>query len=129
MRRDELIWIVGTEPQNGVTLILNHDRVSPHWSLREVAITGEESHLWSCPFEDLELMAMKMEGVETLVMVIDNNFDYLAVFDHVRVHLTIHYGIRRVLISNGQGGVQRWDLLRQVGHVVDDEPLDSIDGR
>jgi len=104
--RRELIWIVGSEADHGIRLGLKHDGVALHGGARVVGIcAGERPRVRQCSFEDLELVAVKMPWVQIAVLVVDDDFDNVVVFDDVRVDLAIYKRIRGVVATHGQSTV------------------------
>lgn len=57
-------WVIGSESDDSITLVLNHERVSSDrrgWQVR--VCSAERTSFGERSFEDLELMAMEMHRV------------------------------------------------------------------
>jgi hypothetical protein len=120
--------VVGAETDDGVAVVLDHDRVTSNGSLgnlirQALVVTGSDVRA----LKDLELVAVQVPRVQIVVVVVDNDFDNIVVLHHEWVNLAVDLGVGGELGANGVGGVKCWDLRRHVGLVVYSETLDPVD--
>ena len=88
--RGKLIWIVGLEPQDCISVVLKHDRISPYGSAGIIRICSvESSRVRKCSFKNLELVPVKMPGMQVAVVIVDHNLDNIVMFDNIRIDAAI----------------------------------------
>src|SRR5690348_16089841 len=68
-----------------------------------------------------------MPWVQVVVVVVDDDLDNIAVVDHEGVDLAVDCGIGRKVLTNGVGGIQGRNILRDVRLVVDGEASNAVD--
>ena len=126
----ELIWVIGAESDHRVSAILHHQRVPSHGRLGVVSIGPREiTCIWGCSLQDLELVAVEVEGVEVGVVIVDDYLDNVAVIEDEWVDGTVDLGIRVIFASYRQSGVEGWDLWGNICNVVEAEARDAVDDR
>ena len=69
--------------------------------------------------EDLEVVAVEMEGVVAGCEVVEDNFDDLALFNYEGVYLAVDLGVLGVL-ADGEEGVDGGYVLVDVAYIVDE---------
>lgn len=132
MAVDELdTRVIGLEPEGDVASGLHTGDITPHWdggSLTWVVVLPVDVSLRCGSSDDLELVAVEMPGVtHGSVSVVDDDFDDVAVLNGKGVGVdTVDGGVHLVLLRYAQGRVEGWDLLRQVGDVVDDGARNAV---
>lgn len=62
-----------------------------------------------------------MPWVQVVIVVVDDDLDNVVVFDDVRVDLAVYKRVRGVVAAHGQSTVKCWNVLTDIGTVVDIE--------
>jgi hypothetical protein len=111
--------VIGFEAEHGVRVGIDLDDVSTRWLGGES--TGAAGVVACSAFRtahDLELVAVEVEGVDGIVLVVDDNVhDSVVTHDEgVDVAVDDRIGVR---VARGGGGVQRRHFLGDVGLAVD----------
>ena len=101
--------VVGDEADGDAHAGIHDHGVTSHGCCGSGVETGPHG-LVACAVDDLELMAMEMEGVGAGVVVVEVDFNDLAVLKNLWVDLAVY--LRILLICRGccQGAEERWDL-------------------
>jgi hypothetical protein len=127
MDERKLIWVVGSEADNCVGVVLKHNCISLH----RILVMGP---ICTIPFtstrqrslEDLELMAVKMPRMKIGVVIVDDNLDDTTVWEDEWIDVTIDGRVRGELLVDCQSRVKGWHLLRDVSIVVDGKSSSSV---
>lgn len=132
MAVDELnARVVGLEAEDDVASCLNAGDIAPHWhwvSLTWVVALTVDVGVRCGTSDNLELVAVKMPRVTARGFVVDDDFNDVAVLNGEGVGVDAVDGrVHLVLLRDTQGGVEGWDLLRQVRDVIDDSTGNTID--
>lgn len=120
--------VVCLEPENGVRLREDRDSIPLGWLL---VVGSDVVRAWPVTstgvnaLKDLEVMAVKMERVNTSIMVVDNNVNNVSVADDERVHSSINCLVG-VEVSSGRSGIESRDFGIHVRGSVDAVPIDSV---
>jgi len=114
--------VVGLEPQHRVRLGHHHDGVAPG-RYRVVLVVGERgagpvARSGGGSAQNLEVVAVQVEGVGDKVVVVDDNVDNVAVRDDEGVHTAVD-GWVGVVLAGCDDGVESWDLGRYIWQPVD----------
>ena len=68
----------------------------------------------------LKGVAVKMEGMAAGVLVVDDNFNHVVVFQDVRVGVNAVDGGVVGVMAGGEGGEDGWDLGGEIGDFVEE---------
>lgn len=111
--------VISFEPQHGVGVGVDVDDVAPRWLGGEATgAAGVVARSALRTAHDLELVAVEVEGVTSVVLVVDDDVHDGVVTHDERVDVAIDDGVG-VGVACGGGGVQRRYLLGDVGLAVD----------
>lgn len=121
--------VIGSEEQDGIAVILHHDRVSAERRRRDVSVvlTREVSSVDIGSLQDLEMVTVQVPRVQVVMVIVDHDLHDLAVLEHEGVDLAIHTRIGGKLLSGRHGRVQAGHLLGPVGLIVDREAGNVVD--
>jgi hypothetical protein len=116
---EEYARVVGFEPEDGIRIAVHSDDIA-HGRLLSEAVCATRVVACSTPWavHYLELVSVKVEGMDSVVMVVYDDVDNVSMGYDERVDIAIDYGIGVVIASRGSG-IQGWDFLRNVGLTVD----------
>ncbi len=92
--------IIRLESPDRVAILVQHDGVSADGCRGDVGgvCAGPDSSVRGRSFEDLELMAVEMHGVEVVMAVVDDKLDDLSVFEYEWIGIdTVDKGIGAVV--------------------------------
>ena len=119
-------WVGGTESQDDIGVRHDGDCVAHR---RVVLVVFIAAWPGACSAvgtgEDLEVVAMEVEGVVGDIIVVDHDLDCVVVVDHKRVHLAVDDRVATG-VSGGGGAVEGRDLLVNVGEVVEARAILSV---
>lgn len=123
--------VVGFESQNHVAVGVDEKGVAPHGHLGKrlscaaAAVFPGAGRLVGAK-DGLEIVAVQVEWVAALIEVVDDNLDNVVSSQDkgMRV-LPVHGGVSG-LVARAERGVERGDLGRLVGDVVEEGIVDSV---
>jgi hypothetical protein len=132
MAVDELdARVVGFEAEDDVASSLHAGDIAPHWhwvGLTWVVALTVGVSVRGGASDDLELVAVKVPRVAVRGFIINDDFNNIAVLNGKRVGVdAVDSRVHLVLLRDAQGGVEGWNLLRQVGNIVDDGAGNTVD--
>ena len=124
--------VFGLEPPYGRGILVQHDSVSSDWGGGQIGVIGPipfPAGVGVSARQYLVLMAVEMHWVQILMFVLDHQLNYFAILEDERVGVDAIDCWISAVVANSEGGVERWNLLRYVGNVVDGETSNAIIGR
>lgn len=101
--------VVGNEAEGDADAGIHDHSVTSHGRCGSTVETGPHG-LVACAVDDLELMAVEMEGVGTGVVVVEIDFNDLAILDNLCINLAVDLGILLICRGCCQGAEERWYL-------------------
>ena len=121
---EEHARVGGLEPQDGVGPGVDGDDVA-HGRLGGEAVGAARvvARPAAGAVHDLELVPVQVEGVDGVVVVVDDDVDDVVGRHDERVDLAVDYGVG-VVVARRRGRVQGRDFLGDVGLAVDTSTKD-----
>lgn len=101
--------VVGYEADRNSDTRIHDNNVTAHGRGRDV-IETRPLRFVACTVDDLELMAVEMEGMGAFVMVVEVDFYDLSVLQNLCVDLAVDLGVLLIGCGCCQGSEERWDL-------------------
>ena len=118
-----LIWIVCDEAKGNITTPVDLDDIATNGSRR--GVNGRSTVHASVSLRALyylEVMAVQMKRMASIIGIVDYYFDYIIVVDHMSVgSAAIDYWVLGIF-PNTQGSIERGYFRLDIGSVVDREP-------
>lgn len=112
--------VVGSEAQDNVAVGPDKEGVAAHWNLRDGLIVGKVASRFGGPYNSLEGVAVKVEGVFAGIIVVQDDFDSLSLLENKGIGVVaIDHGIGGE-IRRSKGCVERRNLWRNVRHIVEE---------
>lgn len=115
--------VVRLEADDKVAVALDDEGVAADRVAGEtdVAVVGERAGVFLGAVDDLELVAVEMEGVLAVVFVVEDDFNDFVVLEDVGDGVcAVDAGVRCVVGADGEGAVKGGDLGEDVGFVVEE---------
>ena len=78
-------WIVSAEAKYYIAIRIDQDGISSHGSLWELDAAGVRSLMLRGSLDHLKVVAVKMEGMLSRIVVVQYNLNHLAFVEHKRI--------------------------------------------
>ena len=111
--------VVGAETEDDVAVGSDHEGVSTHGDFGEGLIVDVVARELLGADDGLEGVAVEMEGVLAWIVVVEDDFDNVVLFENVRVDVDAIDGGIAGCFARSMGGVETRYLRADVRHIVE----------